>query len=38
MTDDASVDVDARVGGHLRLVMASDTDPGLRSAVDLLQG
>jgi uncharacterized protein YndB with AHSA1/START domain len=30
-----SVDVDARVGGHLRLVMASNTDPGLRSAVDL---
>jgi uncharacterized protein YndB with AHSA1/START domain len=30
-----SVGVDARVGGHLRLVMASDTDPDLRSAVHL---
>jgi hypothetical protein len=30
-----TVDVDARAGGHLRLVMVSDTDPDLRSAVDL---
>jgi uncharacterized protein YndB with AHSA1/START domain len=30
-----SVDVLARVGGRLRLVMVSDTDPDLRSAVDL---
>jgi uncharacterized protein YndB with AHSA1/START domain len=30
-----SVEVDARVGGQLRLVMASDTDPAMRSAVQL---
>lgn len=30
-----SVDIDARVGGRLRLVMVSDTDPDLRSAVNL---
>jgi uncharacterized protein YndB with AHSA1/START domain len=30
-----SVDVLARVGGRLRLVMVSDTDPDRRSAVDL---
>jgi uncharacterized protein YndB with AHSA1/START domain len=30
-----TVEVHARVGGHLRLVMVSDTDPDLRSAVDL---
>jgi uncharacterized protein YndB with AHSA1/START domain len=30
-----TVEVHARVGGHLRLVMVSDSDPDLRSAVDL---
>jgi uncharacterized protein YndB with AHSA1/START domain len=30
-----TVEVQARVGGHLRLVMVSDADPDLRSAVDL---
>jgi uncharacterized protein YndB with AHSA1/START domain len=29
------VDIDARVGGHLRLVMMNNTDPDLRSAVNL---
>jgi uncharacterized protein YndB with AHSA1/START domain len=30
-----SVEVDARAGGHLRLVMVSDSDPDLRSVVNL---
>jgi uncharacterized protein YndB with AHSA1/START domain len=30
-----TVEVEARVGGHLRLAMVSDTDPNLQSAVQL---
>lgn len=29
-----SVEINARIGGHLRLVMVSDTDPQMRSAVN----
>ncbi len=29
-----TIDVDARVGGHLRLVMVVDDDPGFRSPID----